>query len=113
VAPGGVKDRRGDDGALYSGGAAPPQVLRRRPNLDSTASSLARHDRPFRSGHQHCAGPIIELCHGLRRVCGLRFAGERFRVSLDLAQRTRLGKRALPQVPVCCRRAGPLGQPFA
>ena len=34
VAPSGVEDRRGDDGAINSRGAPPPQVLRGRPLLD-------------------------------------------------------------------------------
>jgi hypothetical protein len=41
VAPGGVKDRCGDDGAVYSGSAAPPWVLRRGLKLDSAATMSA------------------------------------------------------------------------
>ena len=52
VPPGGVEDRRGNDGAVYSGGAAPPQVLRGRPPLDFAACRDAGHGRPSGLGHQ-------------------------------------------------------------
>jgi hypothetical protein len=37
VAPSGVEDRRGDDGAVYAGRAPPPEVLRGRPPPDFAA----------------------------------------------------------------------------